>query len=256
MEKIETLNGSAVQQGATGNESEVEMLKSKLDTLTKETNQFTYIITHDLQAPLRMVTGFLELLEKKYAAQLDEGARQYIEYAVKGSVKMKNLIFDLLEYSRLSSVVHEFEPVKLDEIVKELKEKKAKDIEDAGAIIVVNELPVVRGSQKLIAQLLGHLMDNALKYRKSDIPEIFISAEKKNKFWEIAVKDNGMGIDPAFFEKIFVIFKKLHTDEARYPGTGTGLAVCKKIAELHGGTIRVSSAVGEGSTFYFTLPLS
>jgi light-regulated signal transduction histidine kinase (bacteriophytochrome) len=256
MEQIETLNGIYLQQALMGGPSEVDILKARLADLTKETNQFTYIITHDLQAPLRMVAGFLELLEKKYGDKLDDGGKQYIDYAVKGSQKMKTLIFDLLEYSRLSSIVQEYEEIDMNELLIQVKEKMSPEIGRIGAIIISGELPKIRGSRKQLSQLMEELLTNAIKFNNSDTPEISIGAERTDEYWKISVTDNGIGIDPAFFERIFIIFKRLHADESIYEGTGTGLAICKKIAELHGGTIQLSSAPGKGSTFYFKLPLS
>jgi light-regulated signal transduction histidine kinase (bacteriophytochrome) len=256
MEQIETLNGIDLQAALMEGPSEVDILRSRLAELTRETNQFTYIITHDLQAPLRMVAGFLELLEKKYGDKLDDGGKQYIEYAVKGSQKMKTLIFDLLEYSRLSSIVHEHEEIDMNELLKEVKDKMSPAIERTGAHIITEELPKVKGSRKQLSQLMEELLTNALKFNKSSVPQISIGAERTDEFWKISITDNGIGIDPAFFERIFIIFKRLHADESIYTGTGTGLAICKKIAELHGGTIQVSSEPGKGSTFYFKLPLS
>ncbi len=232
------------------------MLRDKLSALTKEMNQFAYIITHDLQAPLRMVTGFLELLEKKYADKLDTGAKQYIDYAVKGSVKMRNLIFDLLEYSRLSTVVHEFGDIDLGDVLKDAMEKLETDIRQTSAVINTGDLPVVKGAKKLVELLLKHLLDNAIKFRGEAPPLINIRAVKENRTWKICISDNGLGFDPAFSEKIFIIFRRLQTDEVKYPGTGTGLAICKKITELHGGTIGVESEPGKGSTFCFSLPAS
>ncbi len=234
---------------------EAEMLQARLAELMKETNQFTYIITHDLQAPLRMITGFLELLEKRYADRLDDTARQYIEFAMNGSRKLKGLIFDLLEYSRLNSVTYEFEEVDLNGILGVVKEELSAETGATGAVITSCQLPVVRASQKLIKLLFRHLLENAIKFRRNLPPEVMISADRKNDAWEIEFRDNGMGIEPAFLDKIFIIFRKLHSDEARYPGSGTGLAVCKKIAELHGGTIGVTSTPGEGTTFKITLPI-
>jgi|CXWL01.1.fsa_nt_gi light-regulated signal transduction histidine kinase (bacteriophytochrome) len=250
------------QPGSEATCGEEELLNTKLAELTKEMNQFTYIVSHDLQAPLRMITGFLELLEKKYGDKLDESAKQYIGFAVKGASKMKNLIFDLLEYSRLSSVVNEPVEVDLNAIVQEVKEKFLPVIEETGAIITVDDLPVVMANKAQMLQLFGHLLGNALKFHSAAVPEITITLREKNaclpdrqSFWVIAVKDNGIGFDPAFAEKIFIVFRRLFSDETKYSGTGIGLAICKKIIELHGGAIWVESAVGKGSTFYFTLPV-
>jgi light-regulated signal transduction histidine kinase (bacteriophytochrome) len=253
---IHTGHNLASKQAETEEKcSEEEMLKTKLAEMTKEMNQFTYIVSHDLQAPLRMVTGFLELLEKKHSDKLNESAKQYIDYAVKGANKMKSLIFDLLEYSRLSSVVKEPAEVDLNVILQEVKEKLAPVIEEAGAIVTNDNLPVVIADSKKMIQLFEHLLGNALKFRSKAVPEISIAVKEENGFWVIAVNDNGIGIDPAFAEKIFIVFRRLFSDETRYGGTGIGLAICKKIAELHGGTIWVESAADKGSTFFFTLPV-
>lgn len=256
MKENTQLNGELVnlQQDMKEKTSEEERLSNKLAEFTKEMNQFTYIVSHDLQAPLRMVTGFMELLEKKYSDKLDAGAKQYIDYAVKGAVKMKNLVFDLLEYSRLSSVENEYTEVDMNSIMQEIKEKFSIIIEETKAGITIEQLPVVTGDRKKMTQLMHHLFDNALKYRNEAVPHIRISCKKEDNFWVFSIKDNGLGIDSAFFERIFQVFRRLHNDDVKYSGTGIGLAMCKKIVELHGGTINVESEVGRGSIFSFTLP--
>jgi light-regulated signal transduction histidine kinase (bacteriophytochrome) len=201
-----------------------------------------------------MVTGFLELLEKKYGDNLDEPAKQYINYAVKGTSKMRSLVFDLLEYSRLNPDAGAFTEVDLDMIIKEAKEKYQSLIEETGAVISSHPLPVVKANRKQMAQLFQHLLENALKFRSTAMPEIDITLKKENGRWVIGIQDNGIGIDPAFSEKIFIIFRRLHNDEAKYGGTGVGLALCKKITELHGGEIWVEPAGENGSAFYFSLP--
>ncbi|NOT52255.1 MAG: hypothetical protein HOP10_13365 [Chitinophagaceae bacterium] len=231
-----------------------EELRIKLAELTKEMNQFTYIVSHDLQAPLRVVTGFLELLDKRYGDKLDASAKQYIDHAVKGVSKMKNLVLDLLEYSRLNSVSMEFTEVDMNMILQDVKEKMAAAINDAGAVINADTLPKVMADKKQMQQLFEHLLQNALKFRTGKIPQItIISKEEENKS-VIGIKDNGIGIDPVFFEKIFIIFRRLHGDETKYSGTGAGLAICKKIIDLHNGTIWVESGLNKGSTFWFSLP--
>ncbi len=248
-------NNTLNLQDKSENESyEKELLSSKLAELTKEMNQFTYIVSHDLQAPLRMVTGFLELLEKKYGDKLDESAKQYIDFAVRGAAKMKKLIFDLLEYSRLSTVVKEYAEVDLNEIIQEVKEKFLPVIQETGAVFTVTHLPVIVADRAQMIQLFEHLIGNALKFCNTESPEISITLNNENGSSSIAVKDNGVGIDSAFTEKIFIVFRRLYSDETKYSGTGIGLAICKKVAELHGGTIRVESEVGKGSIFYVTLP--
>lgn len=238
------LSGKNVQAADAGVIGE---LNRKMAELIKETNQFTYIVTHDLQAPLRMISGFLELIEKRYAGQLDEAGKQYIGYAMKGSAKMKSLIFDLLEYSRLSSVEHVFEQTDLNEILKTVTAEMMPEITRTGVLIGSGPLPVLQSDKKLMTLLFRHLLDNAVKFRNAEMPEIKIAAENHNGSWELTFQDNGIGIDNAFLEKIFVIFRRLQTDESKYPGTGTGLAVCKKIAEIHGGFIRAESVPGEGT---------
>lgn len=249
-------NGANLQQELENKNQDIEALGNKLAEQTKEMNQFTYIVSHDLQAPLRTVTGFLELLEKRYGDKLDDAAKQYIGHAVKGASKMKSLIFDLLEYSRLSSVVKEYEEVDLNVIREEVKEKLLPVIEETKALIRAEHLPTVRANKAQMEQLFYHLLGNALKFQTNGVPEIDITLKEENGQWVIGVKDNGIGIDPAFSEKIFIVFRRLHTDDSKYGGTGIGLALCKKITELHGGTIWVESAVGNGSTFYFTLPIN
>jgi light-regulated signal transduction histidine kinase (bacteriophytochrome) len=168
---------------------------------------------------------------------------------------MKSLVIDLVEYSRLSSVPAEFGEVDLNVIMKEVKEKYQTVIEETGALISISHLPVVMGDKARMGQLFRHLFENALKFRSAAVPEINITSKNENGFWVIAIKDNGIGIDQAFFEKIFIVFRQLQKDETKYGGTGIGLAVCKKIAGLHGGEIWLESAEGKGSTFYFSLPV-
>lgn len=231
-------------------------LEDKLAGQIKEMNQFTYIVSHDLQAPLRTVTGFLELLVKRYGDKLDDSGKQFIDYAVKGATKMKYLVFDLLEYSRLNTQTAPFADVDLNEVFAEAKEKLAVEIEQTGAIVTAEKLPVVAGDRKQLLQLITHLLQNGVKFRSEVTPEIRVSAVAENGSWKIDFSDNGIGIDAAYHEKIFIIFRRLHTDEVKYPGTGTGLAICKKVAEIHGGNIRVSSAEGSGSVFTVLLPVN
>lgn len=251
MTEAATINDKINAHPQPGREEE---LNNKLAELTKEMNQFTYIVSHDLQAPLRTVTGFLELLERRHADKLEDSARQYIDYAVKGVAKMKNLVFDLLEYSRLSSVEMEFTEVDLASVLKEAKEKMTTEIDEAGAVITADHLPTVIADRKQMLQLFEHLLQNAVKFRDGRSPAIMVISKEEKDNWLIGIKDNGIGIDAAYFEKIFIIFRRLHSDETKYKGTGAGLAICKKIVELHRGRIYVESVLNEGSTFWFTLP--
>lgn len=256
MEEIAVLNNEPRNQKpeVENKDMEIEKLNGKLEELTAEMNQFTYIVSHDLQAPLRMITGFLELLEKKYGDKLDDSAKQYIGYAVKGAVKMKNLIFDLLEYSRLNAANLEKTDVDLNEVLQGIQEKYASEIGEKNIKVNVGQLPPVLANKKQMSQLFEQLFDNAIKFRVDTASEISIDAKNENGFWTFCVIDNGMGIDPAFFEKIFIIFRRLNTDEVKYPGTGVGLTICKRIVELHNGTIWLESAADKGSKFYFRLP--
>ncbi len=231
-----------------------EELSNKLAELTNEMNQFTYIVSHDLQAPLRTVTGFLELLEKRHGDKLDASAKQYIDYAVKGAAKMKDLVFDLLEYSRVNSVGFELAEVDLNEVLKEALEKMTAVINDKGAVITADDLPKIMADKKQVLQLFDHLLQNALKFQNGKTPQIAIIYKEEKNNCLIGIKDNGIGIDQAYLDKIFIMFRRLHNDEKKYSGTGAGLAICKKIVELHGGAIRVESELNAGSTFWFTLP--
>lgn len=233
---------------------EIERLNDKLKEKTAEMNQFSYIVTHDLQAPLRTITGFLELLEKKHGEKLEDSAKQYIGYVVKGAVKMKSLIFDLLEYSRLNTANLEKADVDLNEVMQEILAKYATEIGQRNIKISVSQLPVVMANRKQMGQLFEELFDNAMKFTVDTASEISLQAKNENGYWVFCIKDNGIGIDQAFFEKIFIIFRRLNTDEVKYPGTGVGLTISKKILELHDGNMWLESAVDKGSEIYFKLP--
>ena len=217
-----------------------------------ELERFAYIASHDLQEPLRMVSSFLQLLQKKYGSQLDAKADQYIHYAVDGAERMKALIMDLLEYSRVGTGKEGFRWVDTAAVMSEVGEIFREKIVAARAQIEIGALPTVWGDKVQLVQLLQNLLSNALKYHSDRPPLIRIRAEGENDHWLFAVEDNGIGIDPLFFEKIFIIFQRLH-NRNDYSGTGIGLAVCKKIVERHGGKIWVESDQHSGSTFYFTV---
>src|SRR6266496_436408 len=240
MEEIKQINGHTVKLTQEEIESlrrENEELKDKLDAVKAEMNQFTYIVSHDLQAPLRTITGFMELLSRRYEDKLDDAAKTYIDFAVRGTAKMKDLIFDLLEYSRLNTEESELTEVSLDEVVREVIKKVEPVIKECEAEIMIGDLPVVMAKKTQLEKLFHHLIDNALKFHNNTKPRISITAKKENRFWKIEIEDNGIGIDPAYFEKIFIIFRRLYADETKYRGRGFGLAACKKIVELHGGNI-------------------
>jgi two-component system CheB/CheR fusion protein len=217
-----------------------------------ELERFAYIASHDLQEPLRMVSSFLQLLQRRYKGQLDQKADQYIHYAVDGAERMKALIMDLLEYSRVGSGKDSFEAVDTAVVMQEVGDVFREKIIAARAKVEIDPLPVVWGDKMQLMQLFQNLLSNALKYHSDRLPSIRIKASEEAGQWLFSVADNGIGIDPQFFDKIFIIFQRLH-NKSDYSGTGIGLAICKKIVERHGGRIWVESRPGEGSTFYFTI---
>lgn len=231
----------------------LKKLNIQLTESNKELEQFAYVASHDLQEPLRMVSSFLQLLEKKYKSQLDETAHQYIHYAVDGSERMKVLINDLLKFSRVGTAAEEREPVYCNLVVSNVIKVYEAKIRETGASINVLTLPVIYGNKTQVEQLFQNLIGNALKYHGSESPSVTIGCDEEGADWKFYVKDNGIGIDQKFFEKIFVIFQRLH-GKNEYSGTGIGLAICKKIVERHGGRIWIESKLGKGSVFYFTFP--
>jgi len=225
---------------------------SELSASNAELERFAYIASHDLQEPLRMVSSFLQLLQKKYDGHLDEKANQYIRYAVDGAERMKALILDLLEYSRVGTGKGAFESVNMCEVVKGVGEIFSEKIIASRGRIDIGEMPVVMGDKVQLTQLMQNLLSNALKYHGEAPPHVQVMGKEINRGWQFSVKDNGIGIDPQFFDKIFIIFQRLH-NKSNYSGTGIGLAICKKIVERHGGRIWVESSPGAGSTFHFTI---
>jgi len=235
--------------------SSLEKRAKELAESNEELERFAYVASHDLQEPLRMVTSFLQLLEKRYKEKLDQKAHEYIAYAVDGAERMKRLILDLLEYSRVNSSKTETEDVDINEVVKEVVFLYKNILQQTSGTINRGNLPVVKGNKTQILQLFQNIIGNSFKYKSELPPVINISFEPEKTFYKFSISDNGIGIDPRFFHKIFIIFQRLHNRE-QYSGTGIGLAICKKIIDKHGGKIWVSSAAGQGSTFYFTLPKS
>ena len=233
---------------------ELEEYASKLERSNEELEQFAHVASHDLQEPLRMVGSYLGLLERRYKDKIDKDASDFIFYAVDGAKRMQILINDLLSYSRVSSKGKSFEIINCRDLINGILKNLEIVIKESGAIIKLGNLPdhfVVDKTQ--ISQLFQNLTGNALKFCKNRKPEIRISAEDDGNCWVFSVKDNGIGIEPEYFEKIFVIFQRLH-GKAEFVGTGIGLAICKKIVLRHDGNIWVNSKPGKGSTFYFTIP--
>ena len=235
-----------------------EQLKRTMDELKRsnmELEQFAYVASHDLQEPLRMVSSFTQLLEKQYKDKLDENALDYINYAVDGAKRMQALITDLLTYSRVNTQAGKFKDTNLDKVLNEVLFNMGIKIQENQAIITRESLPKICADYGQMVQIFQNLIDNALKYRSKETPQILISARKEDKQWLFSVEDNGIGIDPKYADRIFMIFKRLHTNE-EYEGTGIGLAITKRIIERHEGRIWVESELGKGSTFYFTIPIN
>ncbi|HEY9618819.1 MAG TPA: ATP-binding protein [Crinalium sp.] len=219
-----------------------------------ELQQFAYVASHDLQEPLRMVTSYLQLLERRYKDKLDADAHDFIGFAVDGASRMKTLIQDLLTYSRVGTHGKPFERVNCSAVVERAIANLKIAIEENNAIVTCNLLPNVIGDASQLGQLFQNLLSNAIKFRRTDVvPQIYIGADEQATAWQFYVRDNGIGIEAEYAERIFVIFQRLH-GRTEYPGTGIGLAVCKKIVERHGGQIWIQSELGMGTTFYFTLP--
>lgn len=236
-------------------EEALEQYSRDLKRSNEELQQFAYIASHDLQEPLRMVTSYLQLIEERYKDQLDQDAHDFINFAVDGAMRMKALIKDLLAYSRVQSQVIEFEQLNAGEALTEAIDNLQLTIEENNATILVDQLPTIYGDQHQIIQLFQNLLSNAIKFRREAPPQIHVRAEQRDHEWVFSMQDNGIGIEPEYTKRLFTIFQRLHSKE-RYPGTGIGLAICKKVIERHGGQIWFTSTPGEGTTFYFTLPVT
>jgi signal transduction histidine kinase len=229
-------------------------ISHELERSNKALEEFAYIASHDLQEPIRMVISYVQLLERHYKDKLDKDANIFINYAVDGAKRMQHLIQDLLMYARVGSKKKEFAVVDILNVLEYAKMNLTVVINESGAKILNGELPKVYGDKTQLIELFQNLLGNALKFRQKDIAlEIHVNAEKKNNDWQFSIKDNGIGIQKEHFDRIFLIFQRLHSRE-EYPGTGIGLAYCKKIVEHHGGRIWVESEFGQGTTFFFTLP--
>lgn len=233
-------------------ERKVRQRTAEMESKNKELEQFAYVASHDLQEPLRTISGFVELLQKEYRDRLDGNGSKYLEYLSQGSDRMKTLIKDLLDYSRIGRE-KEAMPVDSREMLKEVLADLDKSIRESGAIIRASPLPVLRAYPTELKLLLQNLITNAIKFRNPDrAPEIHIGAQSEPGWWKFTVSDNGIGIEAQFLERIFIIFQRLHS-RTMYEGSGIGLAHGKKIAELHGGNIWAESVPGEGSSFFFTI---
>jgi PAS domain S-box-containing protein len=234
-------------------QEDLENTATALACSNKELEQFAYVASHDLQEPLRMITSYTSLLRRRYAGKLDNDADEFIGYAVDGAKRMQGLIQDLLTFSRVGTRGKDLAPTDCEAVLAKTLQALEITARETAATITHDKLPTVMGDETQLGQLLQNLISNGIKYRNSRPPVIHIEARRDEASWLFSVKDNGIGIDPQYAEKIFVIFQRLHTRD-EYEGTGIGLAVCKKIVERHHGKIWVESELGKGSNFHFTLP--
>jgi PAS domain S-box-containing protein len=232
---------------------ELQQLNTALERSNTELQQFAYIASHDLQSPLRSISGFVQLLQSEYGGRLDERADDWIRRTVQSIRQMQSLIRDLLAYSNVDSQAYKFQPASFHEIFEAAISRLDLIIHETSAHITCDELPTVIGDRLQLIQLLQNILDNALKYRSSAPPRIHVSARHTPHEWIFSVRDNGIGIDPKHHTRIFDIFRRLH-DQQEYPGTGIGLAICRRIVYRHGGTLWLESEPGHGTTFYFTIP--
>lgn len=232
---------------------ETQFTKAELERSNKDLEEFAYVASHDLQEPLRMISGFTQLLEKKYKDQLDDKAKEYIHFANDGALRMQSLIEALLQYSRVGKKDATYEKVDLNDVMNLVMADLDLSIKESNAQIKVSQLPVLFANRAQMVQLFQNLVSNALKFRVQDRSVVIeVACEIKNNYWQFSVKDNGIGIDPKFSDKIFVIFQRLHPHK-KYPGTGIGLSLCKKIVENYKGRIWLESEPGKGCIFYFTI---
>ncbi|MBZ0270985.1 PAS domain S-box protein [bacterium] len=234
-------------------EVELAAKAEELERSNADLAQFAYVASHDLQEPLRMVASYLQLLARRYKGKLDDTADDFINYAVDGAVRMQRLINDLLAYSRVGQRPLEAERVDLNDALARALTHLAPAIDEAGATVEYGDLPQVMGDPTQIMQLFQNLIGNSLKFRDDKPSVIRVGVREKGPRCVVEVRDNGIGISPDYFDRIFVIFQRLHPT-TEYPGTGIGLAICKRIVERHGGMIGVESEPGQGATFYFSLP--
>jgi signal transduction histidine kinase len=250
-EEIRRLNVD-LERRVTERTRELAARSQDLERSNTELQQFAYVASHDLQEPLRTISSFSQLLARRYSSQLDDKAREFIAFTIDGCSRMQTLINDLLTFSRVGTECKPLHPVRCDAVLDRALKNLRAAIQESGAEIRRTALPVVMADEVQLAQLFQNLIANSIKFRGSQSPQIDISAERKDTSWTIRVRDNGIGISPEHNQRIFVIFQRLH-NRTEYSGTGIGLAVCKKIAERHGGRIWVDPAPGGGSIFSFTI---
>ena len=233
--------------------SQVTQQADELSRSNRELEQFAYVASHDLQEPLRMVSSYVQLLERRYSGQLDERAEKYIYFAVDGATRMQRLITDLLAYSRVGTQGGELSPTDTSPVVDEALSNLEVALADSNARVVYPDLPQVTADSSQLVQLFQNLIGNALKFKSGERPRVEVRAERDGSYWLFSVRDNGVGFDQKYADRVFGVFKRLHRNRD-IPGTGIGLAICQRIIDRHGGRIWAESTPGKGATFYFTLP--
>jgi light-regulated signal transduction histidine kinase (bacteriophytochrome) len=236
-------------------EQSLQQKSEELERSNRELEQLAYVASHDLQEPLRVVTSNVQLLARRYEDRLDKDGNEFIGFALEGASRMKSLLADLFAYSQISSQGKKLAPVSLDDVVGRVIDNLHLMIDTFGATITHDALPVVIGDDLQLLQLFQSLIGNSIKFRSHEPPRIHIGARPVGERWLFFVRDNGIGIDPQYTERVFVLFQRLHSLE-KYPGTGVGLAIARRIIERHGGRIWVDSEPGKGATFYFNLQIA
>jgi PAS domain S-box-containing protein len=233
-------------------QEEILIKTLELERSNTELERFAYVASHDLQEPLRTISSYLQLLERKYKERLDDKGLQYMDFTVSAANRLQGMIGGLLEYSRVETRGQPFETVDCESVLMQTMDNLRRAIDESKAEITHDHLPTIMGEQGQLMRLFQNLLSNSIRYRSQEPPRIHVSAEKRKGEWVFSVKDNGIGIDPEYKEQIFVIFQRLHGRDV--PGIGLGLSVAKRIVDRHGGRIWMESEPGKGSTFYFTIP--
>ena len=227
----------------------------ELENANRDLEQFAYVASHDLQEPLRMITSYTQLLERRYKDKLDQDANDYIHFVVDGAIRMQKLLIDIRDFSRLSTHSQAFEQVDTKTIAGQAISNLQQLISENAALIAIDDLPLIHADEMQILQVFQNLIENAIKFKKkTELPKIHISSTRQKNRYKFSVADNGIGIEMQYHDRVFTIFQRLHSVK-HYPGTGIGLSICKRIVERHGGTIWFESTVNEGTTFYFTIPV-
>jgi light-regulated signal transduction histidine kinase (bacteriophytochrome) len=244
----EELEARVQERTAALHEANASLLHSN-----RELEQFAYVASHDLQEPLRAVNSYAQLIARKYQGNLDAKADKYIGYIMEGATRMQQLINDLLDFSRVGTRGKELKPTDCEAVLSQVRDNLKVAIAESNAVVTHEPLPTVMGDETQLIQLLQNLISNAIKFRREEPPRVHVSAVQREKEWAFEVRDNGIGMESEYFERIFMIFQRLHS-RSEYPGNGIGLANCKKIVDRHGGCIWVESMPGVGTTFHFTIP--